>query len=426
MFGHRMFRLARVLFLTLVALAPLNALPAVASEGNASALPVYEITDLGTLGGTWSFATGLNDNGQVVGAATLPGDTVQHAFLWQNGSMTDLGALGGSNSYAVGIDKSGVVTGGAETSDPNGDDFCGTPGGIFPAVCHAYVWQNGVMTDLGSPLGGLNTGSNGIDDRGQVSGQAELAASDPNFGTPQAHGFLWQHGVMQDLGAIGGPLSWGAGINNRTQLTGGSTLSFNLDPATGYYDIHAVVFDHGAIRDLGTLGGSTSDGNAINNRGDVTGLSYLANNTDAVPFIWHNGQLTAIDLVAGDSDGEGIGIADSGQVVGASGPLGAPVHAFSWSHGVTTDLNTRILANSGWQLTWAFAINARGQIVGQGIVNGQYHAFLLTPSSANEAGVALGASVPAASVLAHAPAATKSENRLLKWWQSGFGLKRVR
>src|SRR5262249_8147792 len=37
--------------------------------------------DLGTLGGSYSYANAINDLGQVVGSAYLPGDAGQHAFL---------------------------------------------------------------------------------------------------------------------------------------------------------------------------------------------------------------------------------------------------------------------------------------------------------------------------------------------------------
>ncbi len=53
----------------------------------------YTVTDLGTLGGTFGFAEGINNKGLVDGVATLPGDNNQHVFLWQNGVITDVGTL---------------------------------------------------------------------------------------------------------------------------------------------------------------------------------------------------------------------------------------------------------------------------------------------------------------------------------------------
>ena len=46
-------------------------------------------------------------------AETTKGD--QHAFLWENGKMTDLGTLGGEESEAVAVNDRGQVIGWAET-----------------------------------------------------------------------------------------------------------------------------------------------------------------------------------------------------------------------------------------------------------------------------------------------------------------------
>jgi probable HAF family extracellular repeat protein len=73
----------------------------------------YTITDLGTLGGDMSLATGINNAGQVVGYSGTGGtDPVTRAFLYASpGPMVDIGALGGGNSFAFAINQAGHVVG---------------------------------------------------------------------------------------------------------------------------------------------------------------------------------------------------------------------------------------------------------------------------------------------------------------------------
>src|SRR6185503_13442543 len=59
------------------------------------AYAAYTLTDLGTLGGSSSQAVAINEAGQIIGQSYLAGDAEQHAFVWQGGVMTDLGTLGG-------------------------------------------------------------------------------------------------------------------------------------------------------------------------------------------------------------------------------------------------------------------------------------------------------------------------------------------
>ncbi|MEX0612980.1 MAG: PEP-CTERM sorting domain-containing protein, partial [Pirellulales bacterium] len=97
---------------------------------------------------------------------------------------------------------------------------------------------------------------------------------------------------------------------------------------------HAFLYD-GTMHDLGTLGGTVSTGQGINDSGQVTGWSYT-NSGDRHAFVYAEG---------------------SGMV----------------------DLNSLIDPLSGWDLILGWAINDAGQITGYGLIAGQPRAFLLTP-----------------------------------------------
>jgi probable HAF family extracellular repeat protein len=94
-----------------------------------------QVKDLGNLGGTVNVAQGINNLGHVVGASNLTGDTTGHAFLWtEDKGMQDLGTVeGDSSSYAFSVNDKDQVVG--ISADLNGN-------------FHAFVWQDGVMTDL--------------------------------------------------------------------------------------------------------------------------------------------------------------------------------------------------------------------------------------------------------------------------------------
>ena len=147
----------------------------------------YNVVDLGTLpGDIASWAYGINNAGQVVGESH--GTSRYHAFLWQNGNMTNLGTLGGTVSYAYGINDSGQVVGFADTS--SGDQ-------------HAFLWQNGTMTDLG------RADASAINNIGEIAGDGDYYAC------------VWQSGAVTDLGTLPGYGSTGAnGINDSGQVVG--------------------------------------------------------------------------------------------------------------------------------------------------------------------------------------------------------------
>src|SRR5260370_690276 len=99
----------------------------------------FTIKDLGTLGGDRSFAFAINNRGQIVGESiTASGNG--HAFLFEDGVMVDLGTLpGGTTSFAFGINNRGQVVGEATTAS---------------GARHAFLFDDGVMVDLGTLPGG--------------------------------------------------------------------------------------------------------------------------------------------------------------------------------------------------------------------------------------------------------------------------------
>jgi len=93
---------------------------------------------------------------------------------------------------------------------------------------HAFLFERGVMKDLGTLPGGGSSAAYGINDRGQIVGSSTAASG-------YAHAFLFEHGVMKDLGMLpGGNQSIAQGINNRGQIAGYS--------ATAYSPWHAVLW----------------------------------------------------------------------------------------------------------------------------------------------------------------------------------------
>jgi probable HAF family extracellular repeat protein len=425
----------------------------------------YKLIDLGTFGGPASyFSNGfdgiLNDQGTAVGWADTstpdpypafcfnPDCFVSHAFQSRNGGLTDLGTLpGGASSLAFWISPNGLIAGNAQ----NGEIDPLIPG--FPQN-RAVLWKDGKIINLGTLEGGYESLVSAVNSRGQVVGVAFNTVPDPFNGlfVTQARAFLWQNGVMQDLGTLGGPDANAFFVNEAGQVTGISFTDATPNSTTGFPTQDPFLWEHGTMLDLGTLGGTVGFPLAFNNRGEVVGQSNLAGDLIFHPFLWtrsqgiqdlgtlggdtgttewisevgdilgkadlpgpapqthdavlwKDGVITDLGTLPGDSCSLAYQINSRSQIVGTSEPLEfcpgpcqvncSGVHAFLWEDGgPMVDLNSLVSPGSNLQLTYAVAINDRGEIAGFGVPPGcsppDYgtcgHAYVLIPCSEGEGG----------------------------------------
>lgn len=180
-------------------------------------------------------------------------------------------------------------------------------------------------------------------------------------------------------------------INNSGQVTGWHEINLGA----GQYAHHAFLYDYStrSTTDLGTLGGTNSYGQAINNNGQIVGYSnVISNPTENRAFLYSGGSLTNLGTLAGSgyagyNTSEAYGINDSGQIVGRnliSAGGGSADSAFLYSSNSMTDLGTL-----GGYSSQANAINSNSQIVGKSTTStsgGYPHAFLYSGGTMTDLG----------------------------------------
>lgn len=360
--------------LALVRCVLLLALGLIASAGTAGA-QTYTVTDLGVLSGdTSSWGIFINASGQATGCSdtsTTQGNLCNfvdpgEAFVWSSANgMKSLGTLPGDDlSIGFFISDAGEVVGSSyNLQTQNG---------------HGFSWtQKSGMVDLGA-LTGTNgySGADLITATGLIVGQSELSNGDVDAVYWTKSGSTY---TIHDLGRLpSAPYVYPYGINNENQIVG---IAYFNAQGTEYHGFFASQTK--GWKDLGTLtDGQLSVAEWINDSGIIVGQSTSTAYPNGVAVYWdasHN--IHPIGTLPGGTTSFGGYISDSNIVLGESNIASGDTHAFTWTAKAGfTDLNNQIPANSGWDLNHASAMNATGQIVGFGTINGATHGFLLTPT----------------------------------------------
>lgn len=258
------------------------AVPAATAAAVAPPTSTGRLIQVDSLGGAGSFATAMNERGDMIGASIDAADDYRAVVWWQGRrSPTVLGVEG---ARAGAINEKGHIVGYVED-------------GLF-------LWRTGTVTYLRRSAV-ASYGAVAINDRDQVAG----TATDRD---DASRAFVWQGGRMTVLPTPEGMSSRAVSINNRGQVVG--TVS-----PPGALPERAVLWQHGRMIELGTLGGAGSTPVAINERGQVIGNSTVAGSSDEHPFLWQRGRMT--DLLAGTeaTAGRVTALNDTGMMTGSAG-----------------------------------------------------------------------------------------------------------
>lgn len=330
----------------------------------------YTITDLGTLGGTYSSARAINAGGHVVGTATTSYGT-KHAFIWEDGHMEQLDHLPWiteNGSLGRDINDAGQVVG-CSMWFPNEVPWTAT---LWERTDE--TWQ---VRQIGRPHGSI---AMSVNNAGHVAGRDLSDAC----GTCRA--WRWENGNLTYLDCLFEPcVSEAHDINKLGEVAGSSDGPSEQCPGSYPWCSRAVVWNpNGHITDLGPAGGADHWAYGINDAGEVAGAGRPEGGWETA-FIWLPAPAYGLPAgmnylgTLGGGHSRALALNNVGAVVGGAEIWNGTEHAYRWQDGTMMDLNDLLVSGPGWELKVAYDINDAGQIVGDGEINGRRHAFLCTP-----------------------------------------------
>jgi probable HAF family extracellular repeat protein len=324
----------------------------------------FEILDLNDLNETdIAFLFSINNDGVITGTSNLgnPGTSKTVATTWINGRATSLGLVPGDH-YSEGATTNLI---GQSVGVSNFVEKLGHIIRIYPT---AVFFENGQVTELESLVQSGEDWTlmyaNDINDFGQIIGWGR------DNSTEEIVSFLFEDGILTELGTLGGYATQPYAMNNAGHVIGQSWTSAGQN--------HAFIWEDGIMTDLGTFGGRDSRALSVNEFGQVVGGSEKTGGRERA-VLWADGR--SIDLGSlGGEQANANGINNQGQVVGFSTDENWYAHMFLWEDSLMINPLDHIPPGGGWGgRANALDINDAGQIVASAFRNGYDAPAVLTP-----------------------------------------------